>query len=120
MTTFQCPYCNLEISSTLLELTNTERLVYSDGEDHVPLGHFIVSNGEYLAGSEGKVLLNRKDLKNVRLHSDRRRLKGCCGLDGLDGPNLICSNGHEIGTERSDCWMPHVVFLEVTRRFWNP
>jgi hypothetical protein len=31
---------------------------------------------------------------------------GCCGLDGLDGPNQACSNcGRIIGTARTDCWM---------------
>jgi hypothetical protein len=34
-----------------------------------------------------------------------------CGLDGMDGPNLVCVNGHEIGTEKSDCWMPHAAVL---------
>jgi hypothetical protein len=24
---------------------------------------------------------------------------------------LLCSNGHEIGTERSDCWMAHGAVL---------
>jgi hypothetical protein len=31
-------------------------------------------------------------------------LNGCCGIDGMDGINTFCSNGHEIGTECSDCW----------------
>lgn len=36
---------------------------------------------------------------------------GCCRLDGLAGPDLICPNGHEVGTE--DRWMPQAaVFLE--------
>jgi hypothetical protein len=113
MTTFYCASCNLAVSNALVALTNDENLMYEDGKDHIPAGHYVVSDGEHLTGSEGKVLLNRKDLKNVRQHSDRSRLSGCCGPDGMDGPNLICSNGHEIGTECSDCWMPHVVVLEA-------
>ena len=27
---------------------------------------------------------------------DRSRLNGCCGLDGCDGPNRICSCGTEV------------------------
>jgi hypothetical protein len=25
-------------------------------------------------------------------------------VDGLDGINTFCENGHQIGTEQSDCW----------------
>jgi hypothetical protein len=29
---------------------------------------------------------------------------GCCGLDGMDGPNVSCVCGAVVGTEWSDCW----------------
>lgn len=29
---------------------------------------------------------------------------GCCGSDGLDGPNRACRCGRVVGTEWSDCW----------------
>ena len=32
------------------------------------------------------------------------RHQGCCGLDGMDGPNRVCACGAEVGTEQSDCW----------------
>ncbi|GAA0808517.1 hypothetical protein [Spirilliplanes yamanashiensis] len=60
----------------------------------------------------GTVLINAADLLDRRLHPDPRRLVGCCGLDGCDGPNLVCACGAEIATERSDCWTPQVVLLE--------
>ena len=31
---------------------------------------------------------------------------GCCGSDGLHGPNRACICGAVLGTERSDCWTP--------------
>jgi hypothetical protein len=35
------------------------------------------------------------------------RLSGCCGLDGYDGPNMLCRVCKvEIGTMQSDCWTP--------------
>jgi hypothetical protein len=37
--------------------------------------------------------------------SDMSRLAGCCGLDGCDGPNMLCRGCHaEVGTMQSDCW----------------
>jgi len=56
------------------------------------------------------IVLNLKDTINTKHHSDQSRLNGCCGLDGL-GMNTLCANGHEIGTERSDCWMPHYIHI---------
>lgn len=41
--------------------------------------------------------------------TDYRRLNGCCGLDGLDGPNQVCRNcGRYVGTKVTDCWTPHI------------
>jgi hypothetical protein len=33
---------------------------------------------------------------------------------GCDGVNTVCGNGHEVGTECSDCWMPHFLHLGRT------
>ena len=38
---------------------------------------------------------------------DIRRLAGCCGLDGCNGPNMVCRLCKaEVGTMQSDCWTP--------------
>ncbi len=78
-----------------------------DGKDHIPPGFFKISDGGFFTGTSGEYLVNLRDLTNTRHHPDSRRLNGCCGLDGVDGKNLVCNNGHEVGVERSDCWMPH-------------
>ena len=100
------------LSNLVTELVDDTVLSETDGEDHITPGRYAVSTGEYFTGSEDKILMNLKDLIAVKHHSDHRRLNGCCGLDGLDGLNLICSNGHEIGTEKSDCWIAHACILE--------
>lgn len=81
----------------------------SDGAPHVPVGRFAVSDGAYFP--EGAVIVNLSDAVGTRHHTNASRLNGCCGLDGLDGLNTLCANGHEIGTEKSDCWMPHALLL---------
>ena len=72
-------------------------------------------------------LVNLQDAINTKHHSDRRRLNGYCGPAGFDGPNIVCINGHEVGTEHSDCWMPHVLELmrelvtqNIVRGDWQP
>ena len=52
--------------------------------------------------------LNPKDVEGTTERTAKAgRLNGCCGLDGCDGPNLVCKKcGAEIGTLQSDCWTP--------------
>ncbi|MFY9352349.1 MAG: hypothetical protein WBL20_24030 [Sphingobium sp.] len=57
--------------------------------------------------------LNPDDLTDqVRLTKNHKRLNGCCGLDGTDGPNQLCRCGAEIGTLKTDCWTPRM-FIPV-------
>ncbi|MBA4054094.1 MAG: hypothetical protein C0490_05220 [Marivirga sp.] len=108
----KCKYCQIELTENLVEVQGTVRLNEIDGSDLIPKGQFLVSNGGYYTGTENKIIINIKDLKNSKNHDDIRRLNGCCGLDGTDGLNKLCLNGHEIGTEKSDCWMAHAIVLD--------
>lgn len=58
--------------------------------------------------------LNPKDVEGAtKLTTKAGRLSGCCGLDGCDGPNLVCKNcGAEAGTMQSDCWTPLIFVPE--------
>lgn len=58
------------------------------------------------AGPRATIVVHPSDVLGLRRHPDPRRLNGCCRLDGLDGPNLVCGGcGAEIATEQSDCWV---------------
>jgi hypothetical protein len=52
--------------------------------------------------------LNPADIEESgKLTKTVRRLGGCCGLAGCNGPNIECRRcGTEIGTKQSDCWAP--------------
>jgi hypothetical protein len=64
--------------------------------------------------------LNPEDLTGaVRLTRNRKRLGGCCGLAGIDGPNQLCRCGAEIGTLRTDCWSPRLFIPEPTKTIWT-
>lgn len=63
--------------------------------------------------------LNPEDLDgNVHNTRDARRLNGCCGLDGCDGPNQIGRCGTEVGTLRTDCWTPLVFIPDPGKTNW--
>ena len=66
------------------------------------------------AGLTG-IVLARADVRGTELTTLRGRRSGCCGLDGCDGPNLVCrACAAEVATERSDCWTPQGVVLVPT------
>jgi hypothetical protein len=53
----------------------------------------------------GCLVINPADAIGVLSSGDPRRNSGCCGHDGLDGPNLLCRGCRsEVATLRDDCW----------------
>ena len=101
------------MSNELVKLTDLDQITEDDGKDFLPEGYYFVSDGEYFTDSDDKIIINLKNLINTKNHSDLRRLNGCCDLDGVDGINTFCKNGHEIATVNKDCWMPHCVIFET-------
>ena len=110
-----CKKCGVQLTGELVRLTDKSKLSQEDKSALVPKGKFFVSYGEYEPEHQGDFLVNLADLKDTRLTKDPSKLNGCCGLDGLDGFNILCPNGHEVGTERSDCWLPHYAILSVEK-----
>ncbi len=104
-----CRACGARLSVPLGELPPEVPLGRENGRDLVPAGAFTRRRHGSVSG---QVLIRAGDARNVRPHPDSGRRAGCCGLDGLDGPNVVCACGAEVGTEWSDCWMPHALALE--------
>ena len=109
----KCGQCGLPLTKELKEINSIDSLNEKDNEDFIHIGFYYISDGEFFRESKGKIIINKRDLLNSKNHSDFKRLNGCCGLDGMDGLNKTCNNGHEIGIECSDCWMPHCIIFET-------
>jgi hypothetical protein len=56
-----------------------------------------------LVSPAGAIAANPDDVIEEAVNPCGRR-NGCCGPDGMDGPNLSCLCGQEIATEWGDCW----------------
>ncbi|MFC7303854.1 hypothetical protein ACFQVC_06450 [Streptomyces monticola] len=58
------------------------------------------------------IVLAEADVRDVETTAKRSRTNGCCGLDGMDGPNLECRWCRAfVATKQSDCWTPQQVAL---------
>ncbi|GHB86380.1 hypothetical protein GCM10010347_66640 [Streptomyces cirratus] len=86
--------------------------VTEDAAGHRFLPSLMPRESYAVSPHNGVLVLNPDDASGVARHPDRGRLNGCCGLDGLDGPNLVCDAcGAEIGTQQSDCWSQQLIAL---------
>lgn len=109
--TIKCKDCDLAVTNELTELRNGRKLDNSDeGRTNViEKGYYFISDKKYSREPKGSIIVNNNDLINSKIHPDFSI--GCCGLDG-DGMNIACSNGHEVGRQYSECWMPHYTVFE--------
>jgi len=109
-----CRQCSARLSNDLQPIPASERNV-RDGEDFLPRGKVIQADGRYFHRRCGEYIVSLADVVNVCLTTDFRRLNGCCGLDGCDGPNLHCEKcGIYVATKMTDCWQPHCVVFDPT------
>lgn len=62
-------------------------------------------DGDVPTSTLGCLVTNPSDALPLVASPDPVRNSGCCGHDGLDGPNLLCPGcGREVATLRDDCW----------------
>ncbi len=104
-----CSTCGVALTNPLSLVSNDPfDLCETDGEPRLAKGgYYIAADDDWAA--DGHYVVNVDDLMNVANHALPGRLNGCCGLDGCDGINTICCNGHDVAIRRTDCWMPHYV-----------
>jgi hypothetical protein len=103
---FRCTVCKLPLSAPLVELVDRTKLSAVLGEDYISPGFYVVADDNF-ANPAGQWVINLGDEQNTMPHTDAHRLQGCCGFSDIHGRNTMCINGHEIGTEFSDCWVLH-------------
>jgi hypothetical protein len=89
-----------------------------DRMPYLPRGSTTQEDDTFFHQNVGSYIVNIEDVVHTRLTNAVGRLNGCCGLDGMDGPNLLCQGcGAEIATKKTDCWMPHcVIFAPATTK----
>ncbi|WP_208354406.1 hypothetical protein [Pseudaestuariivita rosea] len=97
--------------------------------DTVPPGYGLVMADKVLQARKDEwpgtriqegIWLSLSDLTDAVCYTTlTRRLSGCCGPSGIDGPNRICTCGAEVGTESSDCWTLRNFVSETKNTEWK-
>jgi len=72
-------------------------------EDAVPVTQGGAVLRVHVYSPAGALALNPEDLLREVVEPSGVR-NGCCGPDGVDGPNFSCACGNVLGTEWGDCW----------------
>lgn len=123
-----CKACNMPLSEWVVPVRTVAGMTsifdagpYSeDGLTPVPKGMALFLEGDVLAAyqqqnpgwnpkDQPKIWMNLADILHDKIWSEHPNLlAGCCGPDGMHGPNRLCRCNAEIGTESSDCWTLHM------------
>ena len=107
-----CKQCSTRLTADL-GLVPIDWQSQAMGEDLLARGSAMQVDGSSPESEIGKFLANVADAEHMTLTSDYRRLNGCCGLDGCDGPNLLCEVcGTYVATKRTDCWTRHHIVFD--------
>lgn len=104
-----CKTCGISLTEPLVEL-NEKDLRLEDATNALQSGLFSI-----MTEDDKKQLVISLDEGYIFNHPDHNRFQGCCGSSGADGLNKLCSNGHEVATEFSDCYMPHYIAFDTDK-----
>jgi hypothetical protein len=122
--TVHCRTCNQALTVPLALLANLKLIDINHGKDLVPQHYYITLRQMYEAFQNKaadkqveEIEVNLKDIIGTKLGGI---INGCCGVDGMDGINTFCLAGHPVGTENSDCWMPHHMSFALANVVLNP
>ncbi|MCX2948142.1 hypothetical protein [Lentzea sp. NEAU-D7] len=110
MTLYVCANCEHPLTGDLLQ---SEAFLAVDDLSLPRIADPLVAQGTYVINHDATLfILHPDDVPGTALHPEARRRNGCCGLDGQDGPNVVCAGcGAEVATKESDCWTDNLVAL---------
>lgn len=112
---FTCANCGRALTRSITQLVELPEAKLIDEISYEPtleVGTWAVDPGPRLRTADGDpastlgcLVTNPQDAPDLKIHPEPRRNSGCCGHDGLDGPNRICPGcDAAVATLSDDCW----------------
>lgn len=123
-----CNNCKTALSSPVIIQSSNDpdapKLRYDPYKAVISLGTAYMTHKPYLKYNnpecKPEFWMNIDDLNDqTDVTDDKEQLSGCCDLDGMDGPNIVCKNcKHYVGTKINDCWTPLLFITESDATEW--
>lgn len=121
---FLCKECGWPITKLLSHIGNLSNISLKEKEPFISrrsyvYGHELIRADMLPWGGVNEITENEIIVPIDALYFDAKKesAPGCCGPDSSEF-NIYCKNGHVVGKEAADCWMPHFArlpFDKVTR-----
>lgn len=117
MAEIRCRKCRSPVTPALRLLDAVPARTIDDKEELMKVGETAFAHSTRTLGdtvdryalSHG-LIVNTADLLKTTCYSSSY---GCCGYDAHQGPNLLCRNGHLIGSFVDDCCSAHFAHLTL-------
>lgn len=107
-----CKNCHTKLTDELKE-EQKDNLLFIENEDVLKKGKFAFIDENDANRNVLIVCVDEDDyLEN---HPDSSRFQGCCGASRFDSLNKTCSNGHEVATIITDCWIYHYIKFDLSK-----
>lgn len=108
----KCSKCDATLSVSLEPVDEPFEVEWRDCENIIPKGRYWLAHDLTPDTINGHLVIHLDDRVGLSSHPDHRRHNGCCGDDGCDGANQVCTCGSEVATEVADCWTSYYLHFE--------
>ncbi|MBE4906454.1 hypothetical protein IMZ08_00090 [Bacillus luteolus] len=120
-----CKECGGVVTSILGHIGNLNEISLKEKAHLLPqrsyvYGHELIQADLLPWGGANEISENEIIVPIETLSFDVKKegATGCCGPDSSEF-NIYCINGHAVGKEAADCWMPHFIRFPLSRVIRN-
>ncbi len=118
---FSCGVCGEMVTDLLSHIGNLSSISIIEKESYLPRRTYVYGHEVIKAGLLPWVGVNEITADELIIPTDGlymgtsiAQASGCCGSDS-SFLNVTCRNGHPVGGEAADCYMPHFIRLPLNR-----
>ncbi|QOR68060.1 hypothetical protein IM538_07995 [Cytobacillus suaedae] len=120
-----CKECECPITAILGHVGNLNEISLKEKEPFIPQRNYVYGHELIKADllpwggvneiSEDEIIV---PIETLCFDVKKEAASGCCGPDSSEF-NIYCKNGHTVGKEAADCWMPHFIRFPLSRVIRN-
>lgn len=118
---FLCKKCGWPVTKLLGHIGNLSEIKMKENEPFIArrsyvYGHELIRADLLPWGGANEITEDEIIIPTETLYFDAKKesAPGCCGPDASHF-NIFCKNGHAVGKEAADCWMPHFIRLPLDK-----